>query len=278
MKVRNNQVSFLFEKGALLKLSKKAIHCASYIMDTYYEKKKEGIPYKDNSLVAACCLLLGGKAVELDDRIPFICKLKKYTGVFGSREQFKFYEVDIAETLNWDLQVLTFYDFVEHYLYKAVVSDEDKIFNKLLNSFSFDENVKVLDVISKISNSNDMMDKHHSIFGSTTRDKHSYSSSEKNSADVFEDPRALIKSFNKVNLKDNGATELKFLNPIMKENTLFFFENYVDLICEIIQKSYSVWNYDKKKLAIGIILFARSSIFSGSNTWNLRLEEITDIQ
>lgn len=178
--------------------------------------------------------------------------------------------------MNWDVQVLTFYDFVEHFLYKAVINDEDKIFNKLLNNFSFDEHVKVIEILSKVSNASDSEIRSHlSIFG---KDKNSYSSSEKNSAEIFEDPCALIKSFNKINLKDNGATELKFLNPIMKENTLIFFENYVELICEIIQKSYSVWNYDKKKLAISIILFARSSIFNGSNTWNLRLEELTDMQ
>jgi len=110
------------------------------------------------------------------------------------------------------------------------------------------------------------------------KDKNSpnYSGSDKQ-YEIFEDPCTMIKSFNKINMKDNGSTELKFLNPIMKENTLIFFEKYVDLICEIIQKSYSVWNYDKKKLAISIILFARSSIFNGSNTWNLRLEELTEM-
>lgn len=34
--------------------------------------------------------------MELDDRIPFISKLKKYTSVYANREQFKYYEVDIG--------------------------------------------------------------------------------------------------------------------------------------------------------------------------------------
>ena len=187
-------------------------------MDIYFEKKKD-IPPKDHNLVASCCLLLGGKAVELDDRIPFICKLKKYTSVYATREQFKFYEVDIAETFNWDLQVLTYYDFVEHFLYKAVISDDDKVFNKLLNTFSFDDNIKVLEVINKISNAcdnskNENNRPYSSIFGG--RDKSSSSGIEEK---VFEDPCSMVKNFNKINMKDNGATELKFLNPIMKENT-----------------------------------------------------------
>ena len=58
IKVRSQLVNFLFEKGSLLKISKKAIHCASIIMDNYFEKKQKAeIPSKDLNLVASCCLL-----------------------------------------------------------------------------------------------------------------------------------------------------------------------------------------------------------------------------
>ena len=58
IKVRSSLVNFLFEKGSLLKISKKAIHCASIIMDNYFEKKQKAeIPSKDLNLVASCCLL-----------------------------------------------------------------------------------------------------------------------------------------------------------------------------------------------------------------------------
>lgn len=58
IKARSSLVNFLFEKGGLLKISKKAIHCACIIMDNYFEKKqKPEIPSKDLNLVASCCLL-----------------------------------------------------------------------------------------------------------------------------------------------------------------------------------------------------------------------------
>lgn len=238
-------------------------------MDTYFELRGSNIPHSDHMLVAACCLLLGAKAVELDDRIPFISKLKKYTSVHAPREQFKFYEVDIALCMNWDLQQITFYDFVQHYLSKAVVSEDDKIFNRLLNSFNgvSNFNVKPAELLEKVVKYNELETQ---IYSCSSGPKAFNSSS-------FKDPMFTIKSFNKINLKEDGSTEMQFLNPVMKENSLMFFESYVDLISETLQKCYTPWNFDKKKLAVCIILFARSSLFNGANTWNLRLEELTEL-
>lgn len=240
-------------------------------MDIYFEAKGASIPTNDNSLVAACALLLGAKTVELDDRIPFISKLKKYTSVYANRDQFKYYEVDIAETMNWDLQKLTFYDYIEHFLNKGVVCDDDKVFNKLLNAFSTEDTSKVAEIISRMSGPNS--ESENDIYGATKGKW--YGSSSKNAQN--EDACGLIKNFNKMNLKDSGVTDMKYLGLNVKENVLVFFENYIDLISETLQKSYAGVHYDKKKLAICVILFARSSIFNGANTWNLRLEEITEM-
>ena len=158
------------------------------------------------------------------------------------------------------MQVLTFYDYVQYFLCKGVISEEDKVFNKLLNSSGFAENLKASEIISKISSKSEGGE-NHPYPG--LKDK--YGGYKKDSK--TEDSCVLIKNFNKVNLKDNGITEMKFLNPTVKESTLLFFENYVELICETLQKNYSIWNYDKKKLAVCVILFARSSIFNGANTW-----------
>lgn len=152
IKVRQPLISFLFEKGALLKISKSSIHCASLIMDIYFEKKGSSIPINDHYLVAACCLLVGSKSAELDDRIPFISKLKKYTSVYADTKSFKRYEVDIALTLDWDLQKITFYDYIEYFLSKAVIVEEDKIFNKIINSKGLENPHKVIEIISKIVN------------------------------------------------------------------------------------------------------------------------------
>ena len=65
---------FLFEKGALLKISKKSIHAGSLFMDIYFEKKGSQIPSNDNTLVAACCLLLGAKVFHKNNGFFFLIK------------------------------------------------------------------------------------------------------------------------------------------------------------------------------------------------------------
>jgi hypothetical protein len=173
----------------------------------------------------------------------------------------------IAETLQWDLQKLTFFDYIEYFLNKGVVCDDDKVFNKLLNTFSMEDTSKVVEIISRMSSPSSDGENHP--YSATSRDKWYNNNSREASkgGSGNEDPCALIKNFNKMNLKDSGVTDMKYLGLSIKENVLVFFENYVDIIAETLQKSYAGVHYDKKKLAICVILFARSSIFNGANTW-----------
>lgn len=53
------------------------------------------------------------------------------------------------------------------------------------------------------------------------------------------------------------------------------FENFVELVSDTLQKHYNVWLFDKNKLAVGVILFARSIFLSGNSTWSSRLEDIS---
>jgi len=92
---RPNLVSFLFQKGNQLNLSKKSIHHACYILDSYTEKKLQNAP-ADKETVAYCCLVLGAKSVELDDNIPFISKLKGICKMKCPAKKMKLIEIDIA--------------------------------------------------------------------------------------------------------------------------------------------------------------------------------------
>ena len=274
LKIRSNQINFLFEKAKLLKLSKKTAHISALFLDTYFEKSGSRIPFGDNTLVAACSQLLGAKAIELDDKIPFISKLKKYTSVYSDQEQFKKYEVDIALCLDWDMQQVTFYDFVEHFLTKGMVIGEDLVFNKLQTSLSKyeDTNEKVLEFMSRFADSNDQENKPHNLGRGRTL------GNALNSKEIMrEDCQNIIKSFTRINLKGNGVQELNGLNEDQKEIFLTFFENCVRLIADTLQKCFPIWNYDKKKLAASVILYVRYQVFEGTIAWNLRMEEITEL-
>lgn len=161
---------------------------------------------------------------------------------------------------------------MEHLLNKAVINEDDKVFNKLLPHLKTNEPKRIIDILNNIKTGGESENRPYT---SLTRGRTFNVRDHEN--DANEDCCTVIRNFNKVNLKENGVTDIKNLGSAMRENVYLFFENYVQLICETLQKNYSIWNYDKKKLAICIILFARSSIFSGANTWNVRLEEITEM-
>lgn len=91
--------------------------------------------------------MIGAKAGELDERIPFISKLKKYTGLRNSSSEIKEMEVLIAESLDWDIQKINFFTFVEFYLAAGVVVPCDKISNNLLEFLALkgiDDTVRML--------------------------------------------------------------------------------------------------------------------------------------
>lgn len=96
-------IRFILEKGKSLKISQKTLHIGIHLMDLYFEKNHKNIKNGENHLVAACAMLLGAKSGELDERIPFIGKLKKYTSLYMSRTEFKRMEVAIARGLDWHL-------------------------------------------------------------------------------------------------------------------------------------------------------------------------------
>lgn len=77
--------------------------------------------------------------MELDDRIPYLSKLRHWTGVKCGDGKLKGYEIDICESLEWKLQGLTFYDYVEHFLMRGVVLDGDLVGVDFLDCFRYDK-------------------------------------------------------------------------------------------------------------------------------------------
>jgi len=47
--------------------------------------------------------MLAAKSIELDERIPFISKLRKYSGLNQSTSDFAKVEAIIIKNLNWNL-------------------------------------------------------------------------------------------------------------------------------------------------------------------------------
>ncbi len=63
--------------------------------------------------------------MELDERIPFISKLKRYSGLQNKTEEFARVEGLIIKELQWNLQCVTLVDVIESYLAQGVVFGSD---------------------------------------------------------------------------------------------------------------------------------------------------------
>lgn len=139
LEARLKMCKFILEKGRALKMSLKTLHHCVLIMDIFCEQmvdfpiSKPGEPDFHN-LIASSALLLGSKAGELDERIPFIPKLRKLADMYEfTTAEVKQFEVLIGEKLDWNLQQATFYSFLELYLSSAVLGENDKIDDRLIS-------------------------------------------------------------------------------------------------------------------------------------------------
>jgi len=67
------------------------------------------------------------KAVELDQRIPFISSLRKYAFQDFKPEEIKRTEEIMLEILDWNTQFATLIDIVEYFLSQGVVFSNDSV-------------------------------------------------------------------------------------------------------------------------------------------------------
>lgn len=227
-------------------MSQKTLHIGIQFMDLYFEKNQRNIKSSDNHLVAACAMLLGSKSGELDERIPFIGKLKKYTNLYYSRNEFKEMEVAIAEDLKWDLQKITFFSFVEILLTSGVVVPDDRASKTLINSLSsngIDDTVRMLVKEESSSQRNENVERSAYMDKLDEKAYESYMSNKQNYVEV-------------------ESLSYSLRNALVKT-----FEFYVKDLCNLIVEEFKFWEYDKKVLATSIVLYARSAVFDPSCTW-----------
>lgn len=100
-------------------------------------KKENNIPLSSFSTYAVTCLLVAAKAIELDERIPYISKMVKYSGQDLNAEEVRQVEKRILELLDWELQTCTLLDIVEFYLAQGVLFSTDDLQTKDEETSSF---------------------------------------------------------------------------------------------------------------------------------------------
>lgn len=70
------------------------------------------------------------KTIELDERIPFISKLRRVAVLNFNIDEFKAAELELLEHVDWNPQFTTTLEFVNFFLSQGVVFSSDDFFNE----------------------------------------------------------------------------------------------------------------------------------------------------
>lgn len=245
-------IRFILDKGRHLKMSLKTLHLAVYIMDIFCEKTKPSF-LKGENLVAACALLVAAKSGELDERIPFISKLKKYTELTNDPRDFKNIEVAIAEALQWNLQKVTFYSFVEFYLTAGVIVPQDRISKRMIDSLAehgVEDTVRLL-AREEQTRPRPSLD---NLFG-----------------------RPCTSSTRELPESKEEFLPLSSLTVGMRNDVIKVFELYARDLSNLVLREFKYWTYSKNTIAVSIILYTRAALLEQSGAWNGRLKDLCGV-
>ena len=87
---------------------------------------------------ACSCLIVAGKAGELDKNVPYLNRYQRYADKNFSQEDYEHAERVIFEALSFDLQFSTFVTFLDFFLARGVLSEKDKLSESLVELFEAD--------------------------------------------------------------------------------------------------------------------------------------------
>lgn len=255
LNIREELIKFILDKGRQLKMSLKTLHLAVYIMDAFCEKNKTAIKAYDHKVIAASSLLIASKSGELDERIPFISKLKKYASLYNDVNDFKKLEVLIAETLDWDIQKITFYSFVEYYLTAGVLTPQDRVSKRLVDYIIENGVEDTVRLLAREENSRPR----------ATLD-----------ALVSRGASSSIKDATDPTIKDEFIP-LHTLSFDVRNEIVKVFELYIRDLSNLLLREFNYWGHSKNTVATSLILYTRGAILESGSAWTSRIKDLTTL-
>jgi hypothetical protein len=84
---------------------------------------------------ASSCLLVAGKACELDRNVPYLNRYQRYADRAFAQADYEAAERLICESLGFDLQLATFVSFLDFFLSRGVLAPTDRLDPALVDSF-----------------------------------------------------------------------------------------------------------------------------------------------
>lgn len=123
--VRQTYVEWILELAEKLRISPNSTHLGIYLLDVVMFKNTALIP--KIQLYAPVCLLIAAKTIELDERIPFIPKLRRYANPSFTIDDYRRAELHILDMVDWNPQFSPAIELVEFFLCQGVLFSTDEI-------------------------------------------------------------------------------------------------------------------------------------------------------
>jgi len=123
--IRQTYIEWVLEIADKLRISANSSHLAILLLDT--------VMFRDSSLTsklqlyAPICLLIAAKAIELDERIPFIPKLRRYANPTFSVDDYRKAELHVLDMVDWNPQFSTALEINEFLMCQGVLFSSDKV-------------------------------------------------------------------------------------------------------------------------------------------------------
>jgi len=125
IQIRQNYVEWVLELAEKLRISANSSHLAILLLDT--------VLFKDPSLTsklqlfAPICLLVAAKTIELDERIPYIPKLRRYAGSNFSVDEYTKAELHVLDLVDWNPQFSSPIEIIEFFMCQGFLFSNDVV-------------------------------------------------------------------------------------------------------------------------------------------------------
>mmetsp|Transcript_16270 Transcript_16270/g.13913 ORF Transcript_16270/g.13913 Transcript_16270/m.13913 type:complete len:209 (+) Transcript_16270:456-1082(+) len=106
-------------------MSPTTVHLAYYLLDIVMNK--DITLAKDIKLYTPVALLLAAKTIELDEKIPYITRLRKNSCMDYTIQEYKQAELKMLELVGWNTQFTSALEFMEFFLSQGVLFSSDNI-------------------------------------------------------------------------------------------------------------------------------------------------------
>jgi len=300
VQIRQSYIEWILELGDKLRISNNSTHLAVLLLDT--------VMFKDTSLTAKLqlyapvCLLLASKTIELDERIPFIPKLRRYANPSFSIDDYRKAELKVLDLVDWNPQFSSALEITEFLMCQGVLFSTDeveeqvtsterpKLSHEALRENTQHENTAQIEIKAEDKKEAEK------VFSPNTKEnnENSYSDTSASTntdnlgvqAQILDDetsPKTVVSPF----LKHNSAHKMTESQPstikvgvsIEKKLTdiLAHFETSYIRLSTLLIKDADFIEYESKTIAASILAFLRY-INKISPIWNSELENITDLK